>query len=92
MSSVSRVRKQGGARIITLPPAILAQVGADTGAAFAFSVHDGAIVATPVPDTVAAPKRRYTLEELLVGAEHLPEIQAGVSGALDGNPVGREIG
>lgn len=92
MASVSRVRKQGGARIITLPAAILAQVGADTGAAFAFSVRDGAIVATPVPDAAAAPRRRYTLDELLVGAEHLPEVYAGVAGALDGDPVGNEAG
>jgi antitoxin ChpS len=91
VSSVSRVRKQGGARIITLPPAILAQVGADIGAAFAFSVRDGTIVATPLPD-VAAPRRRYTLDELLVGADYLPEVYAGVAGALDGDPVGNEAG
>ncbi|KQT93201.1 PbsX family transcriptional regulator [Methylobacterium sp. Leaf469] len=92
MSSISRVRKQGGARIITLPPTILAQVGADTGAAFALSVRDGAIVATPVPDVAAALPRRYTLDELLVGVEHLPEVYAGVAGALDGEPVGNEAG
>jgi antitoxin ChpS len=92
VASVSRVRKQGGARILTLPPSILARVGADTGAAFALDVRDGAIIATPVPEAAATPSRRYTLAELLVGSEHLPEIYTGVAGALDGGPVGNEIG
>lgn len=92
LAVVSRVRRQGGARIITLPPAILAQLDADTGTAFALSVRDGAIVATPVPEAAPTPRRRYSLDELLVGAEHLPEIYAGVAGALDGDPVGDEAG
>ena len=73
---------------MTLPPALLAAIGADTGTAIALAVEDGRLVATPV----AHRKRRYTLAELLDGAEHLPALYADTAGALDGPPVGHEIG
>lgn len=96
MSVVVRIRRQGGARIVTLPAALLTQIGADAGTALALDVEDGVLVAKPVAKPVAEPApaapRRYTLAELLQGAEHLPELYHGVAGALDGASVGDEIG
>ncbi|MET7243929.1 PbsX family transcriptional regulator [Methylobacterium sp. EM32] len=87
-----KVRQQGGARVVTLPAALLERIGADVGTALSLDVKDGAIVAIPVPEEAAKPRRRYTMAELLVGAEHLPEIYDSVAGALDGDPVGCEPG
>lgn len=92
MATIVKVRRQGGARIVTLPPALLARIGADAGTSLALDVKGGAIVAKPVADAPAPRRRRYTLSELLVGAEHLPDLYRSVEGALDGDPVGNEIG
>ena len=45
-------------------------------------------LADPAPDK----PRRIPIAELLVGAEHLPEICPDIAGTLDGPPVGRELG
>lgn len=92
MATMVKVRRQGGARIVTLPAALLARIGADTGTTLTLDVRAGAIVAKPVTELAPAAPRRYTLTELLVDAERLPEIYRAVDGALDGDPVGNEIG
>lgn len=92
MTTIVKVRRQGGARIVTLPAALLARIGADAGSSLALDVKGGAIVARPVADAPPAQRRRYTLSELLVGADQLPDLYRGVEGALDGDPVGNEIG
>ena len=90
---VVKVRRQGGARVMTIPPVLLASLGADEGTELAVDVKGGKLVAEPVvPEPASAPRRRYTLAELLQGAEHLPEIYASVAGALNGEPIGNEIG
>lgn len=87
MPTIMKVRQQGGARVVTLPGALLERIGADAGTALALDVKDGAIVAVPVSNEARTPHRRYTMAELLVGAEHLPEIYS-----IDPNPVaGREM-
>lgn len=90
MSTVMKVRQQGGARIVTLPSSLLDRIGADVGTPLALDVRDGAIVATPVSES--ARRRRYTLAELLEGAEHLPDLYARTAAALEGPSVGDEIG
>lgn len=92
MATRVKIRRQGGARIVTLPASLLARIGADAGTTLALDVRSGAIVAKPVAEPAPAPRRRFTLSELLVGAEHLPDLYRGVDGALDGDPVGNEIG
>lgn len=93
MTTIVKVRRQGGARIVTLPSALLARIGADAGTSLSLDVKGGAIVAKPVPEEASsAHRRRYKLSELLVGAEHLPDVYRSVEGALDGDPVGNEIG
>ncbi len=92
MSVITKVREQDGTRVVTLPSELLESIGADVGTSLALDIKDGAIVAVPVREPAPKKPRRYTLAELLVGAEHLPEIYEGVAGALDGDPVGRELG
>ncbi|MCJ2122830.1 PbsX family transcriptional regulator [Methylobacterium sp. J-077] len=72
------IQRQGGTHVMTLHPAILAAIGAGTGTTLTLAVKDGSLVATAIP----APKRRYTLAELLEGAEHLPALYADTAGAL----------
>lgn len=89
------IRRQGGARIMTIPPAVLASLGADEGTELVIDVKGGKLVAEPVApelEPAPVPRRRYTLDELLQGAEYLPALYASVSGALNGEPVGNEIG
>jgi antitoxin ChpS len=92
MSIIMKVREQDGARVVTLPSELLDSIGASVGTALALEVKDGAIVAVPIPEPAPRKSRRYTLAELLLGAEHLPEIYEGVAGSLNGDPVGRELG
>lgn len=92
MTTIMKVRRQGGARVVTLPTALLERIGADLGTPLALDVKDGAIVAKPVVEAAVERRRRYRLDELLIGAENLPALYASVSGALDGDPVGNEIG
>ncbi|KQQ14653.1 hypothetical protein ASF53_08480 [Methylobacterium sp. Leaf123] len=44
------------------------------------------------PAEPPAKPRRFTLSDLLVGAEHLPKLYEGVKSALDGPSVGAELG
>lgn len=92
MATIMKVRRQGGARIVTLPAALLDRIGAGVGTSLALSVMNGAIVAKPVVELDEPRRRRYTLDELLAGAENLPDLYAGVTGALEGGPLGHEIG
>jgi antitoxin ChpS len=86
-----KVRRQGGARVVTLPAALLERVGAQVGTPLALEVRDGVIVATPVREA-RGPGRRYTLAELLDGVEHLQDYRSDTAGALDGPAVGDELG
>lgn len=90
MAKIVRIRRQSGARIVTLPAALLERIGADTGTKLALDIHGGAIVAKPVSD-VPATRRRYTLDELLVGANQLPELYGSVGSVLEGDPAGKEF-
>ena len=44
------------------------------------------------PDVEGVRPRRYSLADLLQGAETLPGLYEGTEGCLDGPPVGREAG
>lgn len=89
MPEIMKVRRQGGARIVTLPNAVLSRVGADTGTPLAFDVKGGSIVATPV--TEAGRRKRYRLSELLEGSEGMAELNRATAWALEGDGVGNEL-
>lgn len=87
------IRRQGGARIMTIPPIVLASLGADEGTRLAIAVKGGKLIAEPVaPEPAPVPRRRYALDELLRGAKHLPALYASMAGALDGEPAGHGVG
>ena len=83
----SKIRKQGGAAVMTIPPALLKLMDLDVGSQVTLSVEHGKLVAQP-----AAPARkRYSMAELLKGAAGMKRLNAEVAWAQDGEPVGREI-
>lgn len=91
MAARMKVRQQGGARIVTLPRALLSQLGADTGTTLSFTVQDGALIARPVSEAPRGARRRYTLAELLAGSEETAALNEAMAPAREGAPVGREI-
>jgi antitoxin ChpS len=89
MSVTSKIRRQGGAAVITLPPTLLKLLHLDVGAQLELNVVDGELIARPV---VPTPRKRYSLAELLEGAEEIAELNAQTAFAREGDPVGRELG
>ena len=87
MAIISKIRKQGGAAVMTIPPALLKLMDLDVGSQVTLSVEHGKLVAQP-----AAPARkRYSMAELLKGAAGMKRLNAKVAWAQDGDPVGHEI-
>jgi antitoxin ChpS len=89
MSVTSKIRRQGGAAVITLPPTLLKLLHLEVGAQLELNVVDGELIARPVAPT---PRKRYSLTELLEGSEEMAELNALTASAREGNPVGRELG
>jgi len=89
MSVTSKIRRQGGAAVITLPPTLLKLLHLEVGAQLELNVVDGELIARPV---VPVARRRYSLSELLEGAEELQLLNAQTAEAREGDPVGRELG
>ena len=87
MSLTSKIRRQGGAAIMTIPPARLKLLEVDIGAELTISVEKGQLVARPT----AAARKRYSMAELLKGAAGMKRLTADVAWAQDGDPVGKEI-
>jgi antitoxin ChpS len=87
MAITSKIRRQGGAAVITIPPALLKLMDVDVGAQVALSVADGELTARPVIQG----KRRYSLKELLEGSHAMERLNAETEWAREGDPVGREI-
>ena len=87
MAVTSKIRRQGGAAVITIPPALLKLMDVDVGAQVTLSVAEGELTARPVRQG----KKRYSLAELLEGAEAMKRLNAETEWAREGDPVGREI-
>ena len=87
MAVTSKIRRQGGAAVITIPPALLKLMEVDVGAQVALSVTDGELTARPVSQG----KKRYSLKELLEGSDEIRRLTAETGWAREGDPVGREI-
>ena len=87
MAVTSKIRRQGGAAVITIPPALLKLMDVDVGAQVALSVTDGELTARPVLQG----KKRYSLKELLEGSDEIRRLTAQTEWAREGDPVGREI-
>ena len=87
MTVTSKIRKQGGAAVMTIPPALLRLMDADIGTYVTLTVEDRKLVAKPS----ASARKRYSLAELLKGAEAMKQLNADVAWARNGEPVGHEI-
>jgi antitoxin ChpS len=88
MAIMSKIRKQGGAAVLTIPPALLKLMELDVGAQVTLSVERGKLVAEPA----MSKRKRYSLSELLKGSAGMKKLTAEAAWAQDGGPVGREIG
>lgn len=88
MSVTSKIRRQGGAAVMTIPPALLKMMNLDVGSQVTLSVDHGKLIAQPA---VSSRKRRYTLAELLTGSDEMKRLTAETAWAQDGGPVGKEI-
>lgn len=89
MSVTSKIRRQGGAAVITLPPTLLKLLHLEVGAQLELNVVDGELIARPVSPS---PRKRLSLAELLEGSEEMSELNALTASAREGDPVGRELG
>lgn len=89
MSVTSKIRRQGGAAVITIPPTLLKLLHLEVGAQLELNVVDGELIARPVAPPA---RKRYSLSELLEGAEELKKLNVQTAEAREGDPVGRELG
>ena len=87
MAVTSKIRRQGGAAVITIPPALLKLMDVDVGGQVALSVAGGELTARPVRQG----RKRYSLKELLKGSDVMKRLNAETAWAREGDPVGREI-
>ena len=87
MAVTSKIRRQGGAAVITIPPALLKLMDVDVGGQVALSVAGGELTARPVRQG----RKRYSLKELLKGSDAMKRLNAETAWASEGDPVGREI-
>ena len=89
MSVTSKIRRQGGAAVMTIPPTLLKLLHLEVGAQLELNVVDGELIARPVLQPV---RKRYTLAQLLEGSDEIAELNAETAWAREGDPVGRELG
>ncbi len=87
MVVTTKIRRQGGAAVMTIPPALLKMMDLEVGDQMSLAVSNGELVARPV----AVRKKRYSLSELLEGQEIMAGLNAQVAGAREGDAVGHEI-
>ena len=88
MTTNSTIRRQGGAAVMTIPPAFLKLLDLDIGSQVELSVEAGGLVAKPLAHIE---RRRYIATELLEGAKHVAELNSETAWAREGESVGREI-
>ncbi|MCL2715900.1 MAG: PbsX family transcriptional regulator [Alphaproteobacteria bacterium] len=87
MSVISKIRRQGGAAVITIPPALLQMLDLNIGSQVTLSVDHGKLIAQPTTSR----RKRYTLADLLEGSDEMKRLTAETAWAQEGHPVGREI-
>ena len=87
MTVITKIRRQGGAAVVTIPPAILKTMELQVGDQLSLEMHDGELVVKPIRKT----QRRYKLSELLEGGEVVSSLNADMAWAMEGDPVGHEI-
>lgn len=86
MSNTAKIRRQGGATVFSIPPALLKMLGVEVGAELTLAVNNGSLVATP-----KQAKKRYTLAELLEGADEMAALNKEATFWNVSPPVGNEV-
>ncbi len=86
---LTKIRKQGGAAVVTLPAEVLRQLNAGVGEDLSIVVSQHTIILRPV----RSERRRYNLEELLAGIteQNMQVLAEDTAWAREGAPVGREL-
>jgi antitoxin ChpS len=87
MSVTTKIRKQGGAAVVTIPPAVLKMMQLEIGDQLSLEMADGELVVKPVRNA----RKRYKLSELLEGKDAMSRLNADLAWAMEGDPVGHEI-
>lgn len=87
MTITTRIRRQGGAAVVTIPPAVLKVMQLEVGDQLSLEMADGELVVKPMKRI----RKRYTVSELLEGGEAVASLNADLVWAMEGDPVGREI-
>ncbi len=87
MSVTSKIRRQGGAAVLTIPPALLKLLHLDIGSQVTLSVNEGELVARPLNPA----HKRYSLAELLDGSEEMTKLNAETEWFREGESVGHEL-
>lgn len=86
---VTKIRKQGGAAVVTLPAEVLRQLDAGIGEDLSIAVSRHKVVLR----LARGERRRYSLEELLAGVteQDMQNIAEDTTWAREGESVGREL-
>lgn len=87
MAVTTRIRRQGGAAVVTIPPAVLKMMQLEIGDQLSLEMSDGELLLKPL----RAAKKRYKLSELLEGKEVMSGLNADLAWAMEGDPVGHEV-
>ena len=85
MTNTVKIRRQGGATVFSIPPALLKMLGAEVGTELTLVVDNGSLIATP-----ALPQKRYTLAQLLEGADEMAALNKQANAWQGGARVGNE--
>ncbi len=86
---VTKIRKQGGAAVVTLPAEVLRQLDAGVGADLSIVVSQHTVILRPT----RGERRRYNLKELLAGVteQDMQVLAEDTAWAREGAPAGREL-
>ncbi len=86
---VTKIRKQGGAAVVTLPAEVLRQLDAGIGEDLSIVVSQHTVILRPA----RGERRRYSLKELLAGVteQDMQSLAEDTVWAREGDPAGREL-
>jgi antitoxin ChpS len=86
---VTKIRKQGGAAVVTLPAEVLRQLDASIGEDLSIEVSQHTVIMRPA----RGERRRYNLGELFAGVteQDMQALAEDAAWAREGEPTGREL-
>jgi antitoxin ChpS len=82
----TKIRRQGGAAIMTIPMAVLRMAELEIGEEVSLLIEDGRLVVEPMRR-----RRRLTMSELLKGSDVIKKLTADTAWAREDGAIGNEI-